>query len=109
MSYVHKTTYIVNRFDVLLVRDKSIFSVKAETAVFSWYFLLGISPTDDTFSITLSPVIALTSECAVSELAASELAVLVTSELSFFSVRLFLLKPELVASALTLWQLLLEA
>ena len=38
----------------------------------------------DEFSVvTLSLVVALTSECVVSELAASELAVLVTSELGF--------------------------
>ena len=66
------------------VTNPFLFSVKAERSVPLVVFSFGISPTDDTFSaVTLSLVVALTSECVVSELAASELAVLVTSELGF--------------------------
>ena len=66
------------------VANPFLFSVKAERSVPLVVFSFGISPTDDTFSaVTLSLVVVLTSECAVSELAPSELAVLVTSELGF--------------------------
>ena len=66
------------------VTNPFLFSVKAERSVPLVVFSFEISPTDDTFSaVTLSLVVALTSECAVSELAASELEVFVTSELGF--------------------------
>ena len=66
------------------VTNPFLFSVKAERSVPLVVFSFGISPTDDTFSaVTLSLVVAITSECAVSECATSELAVLVTSELGF--------------------------
>ena len=65
------------------VTNPFLFSVKAERSVPLVVFSIGISPTDDAFSaVTLSLVVALTSECVVSELDASELAVLVTSELA---------------------------
>ena len=66
------------------VTNPFLLSVKAERSVPLVVFSFGISPTGDTFSaVTLSLVVALTSECTVSECATSELAVLVTSELGF--------------------------